>query len=767
MTTIDVPPSDYPPEITGYAEPWIASPGDTVEIKVGNYSRLRYHLNIANVNQISSTESEYTYQTVRLIQGVSLEHSPKPQSELISAIPGSSGKGRFQVARAGSYASVKDWVPVSSKDVQGLEVSFYFQPWLPKAGHPQALVSTLDTDRKSGFAAVITAEGTLEFWVGNGQGVETVSVDLKLEKKRWVEVRASFKDAQLSAQVTPLSLFAAAGQPPATIQHDLKSPMIISPDQVLLFGAIYATSPVTPSSWPTSTFNGRLDSPCIKTTDVYSTTLVKFDFSRDMSSDRIVDISGNGNHGTLVNAPTRAVKGYDWDGSENDWTKATYGYGAIHFHEDDCDDAAWETDFKIQIPKDARSGAYAVEVSSEKASDSIPFFVRPSEDAWKKREGKVVYVMPTFTYLAYANEQLHDRKRASAIDVGPNFDINDIAWTEDLRKMKRRSDLGLSHYDYHNDGSGVVYSSAKRPILNMRPNYYMWAWKRPREFSADTLMIGFLEREKIPYEVVTDHDLHERGVAAISGFNTAITGSHPEYPSLFSYNAYTAYARQGGNLMYLGGNGFYWVTSTDIQARPHRMEVRRGDQGVRSVTLDGGERVHNIDSQQGGLWRSRGRACNVLFGIGMCGEGATDGVPYGRSELSKKDKTVAWMFDGIGEDELIGEHGFGGGASGDEMDRFDLKNESPECVKVLASSTGHSDDFAIVPEEWQFPSTDILGTQNPDIRSDITYYVNSGGGGVFSVGSINWYCSLGWDAYENNVATLTGNVIKGFLKGLR
>jgi hypothetical protein len=29
-----LPPADYPPEITGYAEPWIVSPGSTVAIKV-------------------------------------------------------------------------------------------------------------------------------------------------------------------------------------------------------------------------------------------------------------------------------------------------------------------------------------------------------------------------------------------------------------------------------------------------------------------------------------------------------------------------------------------------------------------------------------------------------------------------------------------------------------------------------------------------------------------------------------------------------------
>jgi hypothetical protein len=46
------------------------------------------------------------------------------------------------------------------------------------------------------------------------------------------------------------------------------------------------------------------------------------------------------------------------------------------------------------------------------------------------------------------------------------------------------------------------------------------------------MLIGLLEREGIPHEIVKDHNLHERAVAAISGFNTALTGSHPEYPSL-------------------------------------------------------------------------------------------------------------------------------------------------------------------------------------------------------------------------------------------
>ena len=643
------------------------------------------------------------------------------------------------------------------------------QPWLPKAGHIQTLISVLDVDLKSGFAAVITEAGKLDFWVGTGESVEVITTDFSPDAKRWVEVKVVIDGSSFTAAVTPLSLFASGGAPPVAVEHQLQNTLKLPETTSLIFGASYAESATASFSRPTNFFNGRLDSPSIKTTSKPSTTLVKFDFSRNMSRDFIMDTSGNGHTGKLVNAPTRAVKGYDWDGTEVDWTKAKYGYGAIHFHEDDLDDAAWDTDFSITIPEDARSGAYAVEVESTtgNTSDSIVFFVRPSKKAWKQREGKVALVISTFTYLAYANEHLWDRNRSSGIDVGPDFDMKDIATGEDFTRLNRRMDVGLSNYDVHNDSSGVVYSSAKRPILNLKPNYIMWAFNRPREFSADTMLIGFLEREGISYEIVTDHDLHERGVAAISGFNTVLTGSHPEYPSTESYNAYMAYAKQGGNLMYLGGNGFYWVTSTDIQTRPHRLEVRRGDQGVRSYGLPGGERVHNLDGQQGSLWRSRGRACNVLFSIGFAGEGAGPGVPFARSEVSKTDKSVAWIFDGISEDELIGEYGLGGGASGDEIDRFDVANESPACTKVLASSTGHPDAFGIVCEDVSFPIMNTLGTQTDLIRSDITYYVGSGGGGVFSVGSINWCCSLGWDDYENNVARLTGNVVKGFLNGLR
>ncbi|EXJ64203.1 hypothetical protein A1O7_00539 [Cladophialophora yegresii CBS 114405] len=754
MTTIDTiepPPQDYPPEITGYADPWIATPGEEVAIK------------------ISCTEPEYSHRTVRVIQGVETEHSPLKKLEPITQIPTGTAKGRFQRARPGSYAVVDPGLSGPASE-SGLHVSLFFQPHLPAAAHHQAIVSTLNRGANRGFAVVINEGGVVEAWIGTGDAVEVVDTGFRPARQRWVEMTLTLDGMDCSLVLRPVAYILEKAGPVSISRARLAGPAVwVSPDP-LLFAATYDGGPSSGgrSRRAACFFNGRIDSPTISQVAGPAKTgrlLAKYDFSCNIAEDTILDVSGNNLHGVLVNAPTRAVTGHDWDGSEVDWTKAKYGYGAIHFHEDDLDDARWDTDFTIKIPETARSGIYAVEVTSTngETSDMITFIVRPTPTTTAAVGAKVAFVLSTFTYLAYANEKLSDTNRSSAIEVAPGFDVSSIRRDEDYDRLMRRTDLGLSNYDVHNDNSGVVFSSAKRPILNFRPGYVMWAFERPRELSADSMMIGLLERQGIPYDVVTDHDLHFHGAAALAPYNTVLTGCHPEYPTLQSYNAYETFARQGGSILYLGGNGFYWVSSVD-PARPWRLEVRRGDQGVRSYALPGGERVMSLTGQQGGLWRSRGRSSHGLFGVAFCGEGTGPGVPFKRNEESY-DSTFEWMFKDIPPNQqLIGEYGLGGGASGDEIDSFDLLCGSPATATVIATSTGHSDQFGIAPECTVFPITGTLGTQTKEIRSDLVYYETDAGGAVLSVGSINWYCSLGWDDYANNVAKLTENVIREFMR---
>ena len=682
----------------------------------------------------------------------------------ISATPSGLSQGRFQLAHPGSYGIVHQGLSVPSN--QGVKISLHFQPHLTEAGHIQAVISNLNPDLKSGVALVINLQGQVEVWVGTGQAVDILKTNFNPVCRRWVKATVAIRENEATVILEPLPQLAEPAGMPFKLEAKLSNPVSFQGSETLAFAASFAETAEVQFSRPVNFFNGRIDSPCLETTGPGGRVLARYDFAQDMSSDRIFDISGNNLHGELINAPTRAVTGYDWDGSQPDWTKATKGYGAIHFHEDDLDDARWATNFSLTLPHSLRSGIYAFDVvaTNGKASDLITFIVRTPQGQRAKAMTppvKVAFVLSTFTYLAYANEQLSDKTRSSAIDVGPGFDMSQIKISEDFTKLRRRTDLGLSLYDVHKDGSGNVFSSAKRPIINFRPGYIMWAMGRPRELSADSMMIGYMERHGIEYDIVTDHDLHEYGASAIEQYDVVLTGSHPEYPTLESYSAYQQYARQGGSLMYLGGNGFYWVAGLDI-ARPWRLEVRRGDCGVRTYTVPGGERFLSLNGAQGGLWRSRNLSSHGLFGVSFCAEGVEAGVPFRRTSAGNSSE-FAWMFKGIADGELIGEYGLGGGASGDETDSFDISCGSPANGVVVATSTGHPDGFGIAPECVGFPIVGTLGTQTSEIRSDMIFYQTNAGGAVFSVGSINWFCSLGWNDYDNTVAIVTGNVISHFL----
>lgn len=635
-------------------------------------------------------------------------------------------------------------------------MGLYVQPYLlDNEQYCQTLVSCLDEKSRTGFALVLR-NSKFEILVGTENKIETLQSQFVVNRWRWIRINLKISGQTFSSEIEQLNRLVEKSPAPEVFTATLGSPMTLG-SNVLLFGAGMYQLGDQPNIKPSCFFNGRLDSPSFTSSGSF---IARYDFSQGIPTDSILDISGNDHHGSLVNAPTRAVKGHDWDGSEPDWTKARYGYGAIHFHEDDLDDAGWSTNLSITVPPTARSGAYAVEVKSLEGTgerDKVTFFVRPNPES----KARIALVMTTFTYLAYANERMFDQSRSSAMATPDGVSV--AAGNEYFEKLDRRPDLGLSLYDVHIDGSPCAYSSTRRPILNVRPGYIHWALKRPREFSADLLMIGFLEKLGIPYDIVTDHCLHTQGLKALSKFHTVITGCHPEYHSLATLNTFGDFAKKGGNLMYLGGNGFYWVAETgSVPGQVRRLEVRKGDQGCRSVTFPAGERMHSLTGSQGGLWRSRGRAPNYLFGIGACAFGTGKGKPYRANPEHVKNPQFSWILNGINTNEPIGEHGFGGGASGDEIDRLDYELGSPTNALILASSEQHDDSFGLFNEDCMFPMVNTLGSNCDRVRSDIVYYETAGGGAVFSVGSINWMSSLAWDNYDNNVAKLTSNVLHEF-----
>lgn len=334
------------------------------------------------------------------------------KQEEVASIPGGKCGARYQVAHPGSYGIV------SERDYQldssGLRVSLYFQAHLLDAKHDQTLFSTLSVSSKSGFAVNISRKNAIEFWVGTGTAIDVLTTEFMPTLKTWSKLSLIIRGAILMYDISPKPSFTEIVAPNIRGTKEMVGEADISQPCTVLLAASLAESPVQASTTPTNFFNGRLDSPRMTRASPDGAILAEWDFSRNISSDEICDASGNGADGRLINAPTRAVTGHDWDATESDWTKAKYGYGAIHFHETDLDDAGWETTFTIELPQHLRSGVYAVDVHSpgKQTRDMVPFFVRPTASTTASLGAKVAYIISTFTVSHAAMNNSQDKTGA-------------------------------------------------------------------------------------------------------------------------------------------------------------------------------------------------------------------------------------------------------------------------------------------------------------------------------------------------------------------
>ncbi len=460
---------------------------------------------------------------------------------------------------------------------------------------------------------------------------------------------------------------------------------------------------------------------------------------------------------TFHHLPSRPATGHAFTGAANHPDLAPGHYGACHFHEDDLDDCRWPITATLELPLDVPSGVYGARLRAGGLEDVVPFFVLPPAGT---ATADVAMLFPTVSYGAYANERMQEREFVHEPGV---MGMEILPDRGDLL-LRKHPELGSSLYDTHTDGSGIAFSSFRRPVLNMRPWHRNWQTHAPRAFSADLYVVDWLDREGITADTLTDHDLHAEGADLLSPYSVLITGCHPEYWTAAMMDALEAWLDAGGRLMYLGGNGFYWVTSIDPE-RPHVVEIRRGVCGIRCWESAAGEMHHTSTGELGGLWRNRGRSPNALVGVGFAAQGFDPDAPGYHQLPDARDPRAAFVFDGIGEDEIIGAFGFSmGGAASDEIDRHDVRYGSPPEALVLATSQGgHSDFVLLVCEDVPVTHLRLGGTTCDDVRADITLMPTANGGGVFSVGSIGWTAAMAFERYDNNVARMSLNVLRRFL----
>jgi N,N-dimethylformamidase beta subunit-like, C-terminal/Concanavalin A-like lectin/glucanases superfamily len=722
-------------KLVGYADRMSVQPGESIRFMV------------------STEEPQYRAEMARLIHCDPNPKGPGFKEQLIGTPVSGTYAGQKKELEIGSY------VAVPHSPLLDLTESLTLQAWIypttPQKGVQGILTKWCSRDR-AGYALLIDEDGSLALWIGDGNGqVQKVQTETELESSRWYFVSGSY-----DASAGRLNVYQEAartwpyGHTKAAASKSAADISIAQTEMLFAMGA-YCEFKQGPEYIMGGHFNGKIESPRVFrkalnkaeiaatkqgniTAELAGSTAGAWDFSLMISSSQVLDTSPNLLHGVATNMPARAMTGHNWEHNETNFRRAPAEYGAIYFHDDDLEDARWKVDFEFRIPLDMKTGVYAASLQAGDADYYIPFFVRPKRGTATSR---IAYLIPILTYLAYANMQCGI----------PGL---------------------LSLYDYHSDGSGVCYASRLRPLLDMNPKQFTFFTTTgdvyPRHLCADLYFVDWMEAKGYEYDIITDEDLHYEGAELLAPYKVVVTGSHPEYCSGQMLDGLASYLNAGGRLMYLGGNGFYWVTTIG-QERPHAIEVRRWG-GTENWKAEPGEYFHSTTGELGGIWRHRGRFPQELVGVGFSAQGwavdppprCGENRPYARQPGSFHSRS-SFIFEGVDREALIGNHaslGLGTGPAGDELDRMDYDLGTPRHALLLATASNFSEAYLRVIEEIGVAQP--FDKNDPLVRSDMAYFEYPNGGAVFSVGSISWFGCLSHNNYNNPVSQITNNVLKRF-----
>ena len=742
-------------KIAGYSDEISVAPGERIRFMVSCEPGIdRYQADI-----------------VRLISGDRQPDGPGYRDELLPSTVSGEYPGRTQETHCGSYAVVPHGPAFGGLSDLSLQATIF--PTLPSLRRA-CLISKIDVVAGRGFALWTDPAQGLVLELGDGAGgLRAFALGHPFVAREWYLVSATYHAASGEVRLRQQLLDSYARDTSSgEARHTSEATAVVGCDAPLL---IAAASREDARGKPIGEmiFNGRIERPVVASRALQDSEIealrsdavppalradvcAAWDFARSIETDEIIDISPNRAHGQLINLPIRAVRGSTWTGDELDFGHAPDQYAAIHFLDDSLYDCEWEADFELQIPAGTPSGLYAARITAGDQEDHISFVVRPPRELSERNDlsdratASLALLIPTASYMAYGNAR-------GGIETGNELLSNSLhVVSPEERYLNRHPEYGNSMYDVHNDGTGVCYSSRLRPLINIRPTH-PWLW----QLSADMHLVEWLESQDIPFDVITDEDMHQDGVSLLERYACLMTGSHPEYYSTPMWDAVHAFTQRGGRLMYMGGNGFYWRVAYR-EDKPGVMEMRRTEDGSRSWASEPGEYYMAFTGEYGGLWWRAGRTPQSLVGNGFIAQGF-DHSSYFRRAPGSHDPRAAFVFEGV-DGEIIGDFGLiGGGAAGLELDWASRAYGTPPHALTVATSEQHTDAYIRVNEDIGHMLPAIGGQDDPKVHADVVFFETPRGGAVFSTGSIAWSAALFHNNHDNNVSRITRNVLDRFL----
>ncbi|MBZ9860164.1 N,N-dimethylformamidase beta subunit family domain-containing protein [Mesorhizobium sp. CA12] len=435
----------------------------------------------------------------------------------------------------------------------------------------------------------------------------------------------------------------------------------------------------------------------------------------------------------VINQPTFCVTSARWDGSSFDPRLVPSHYDAVHCHDDDMGPLDWPASHRAAVPENAKPGVYAFQVEWDGGYERIVFFVTTA-----RASSPLLYLLPTATYLAYADEYLPDHLYEwKCDDRGHRFAI-----ANSLKSL----------YDYHSDLSGVSICSYRKPKVTLRDDYNYPLCGCPHNLPVDLHFLRFCNENGVALDIVTDHDLHRQGIEVLRGHRAVVTGSHPEYMSTEMEGALRQFAAEGGSIAYLGGNGF----AGTVAFKDDLMELRRSPLEP-GRTWDGpvSEQYLSITNEPGGHLRSRGRGEFSLVGGAISLMGFDGARPFTRTPESHAPE-CAWLFEGI-EDETFGSEGIVlGAAAGYEVDATNPALGTSADTIVIARATDFPAGFFQDPSRWY-----VGGDEERAGRrcAEMTLRNLAAGGLIFSASSVAWCGALPAGKTMNDVGRITLNLL--------
>lgn len=295
--------------LAGYTDRISACPGDTIAFKIS----------------AEDGSSSFRASLVRLHCLDSHRDGPGFQEERVAAAFDGEHPARRQPILIGSRAVVEGGQAVSG--LADVSLAMMIWPTLEKSSD-QCLVSIAQ-----GLNLSLGAGNRLTLGFPNGA---TLTLPRPLLLREWVLVTATYDAAAGRAVLaaTPRNIHAGCC-PPQSVSTVVGQGLAAGGG-----GTLAMAARLDACGRPADLYNGKIDSPRLfagvlaeaelrraivepLAPDLADRLVAAWDFSLEMSTERILDISPNRLDGRLFQMPGRAAKGWNWSGRCHDWKSST------------------------------------------------------------------------------------------------------------------------------------------------------------------------------------------------------------------------------------------------------------------------------------------------------------------------------------------------------------------------------------------------------------------------------------------------------------